>query len=354
MPVEMIGWVAPRISSEIIKATGPAFHAEIVAQTAQVHEAADFDRVLVGYFSDAPDGFMVAAHGAAHTEHLSFLLAHRPGFIAPTLAARKLATLDQLTGGRLALHFIAGGSDVDQAKDGDFIDHAGRYRRMSEYATILSRTWMETEPFDHEGEFYTVKGAWSDIRCHQSPRIPLYGGGGSDAAIAALGPHLDTFMLWGEPLRETAAFMKRVQSAAADHGKKPTFSLSTRPIIAETDDKAWDKAREILAKIEHSGTPADQRNNVGSQRLLAMASKSELHDTCLWMKLAEATGARGNTTALVGAPDTVAKAMVEYYKLGATSLLIRGYDPLPDTEQYGAELIPLVRDLVAEIDASQA
>ena len=60
------------------------------------------------------------------------------------------------------------------------------------------------------------------------------------------------------------------------------------------------------------------------------------------MKLAEATGARGNSTALVGAPDSVAKALVAYYKLGAGCLLIRGYEPLEDAEQYGVELIPLV------------
>ncbi len=353
MPVEMIGWVAPRVSSEIIKPSGPAFNADVVAQTAQAHEAADFDRVLVGYFSDAPDGFILTAHAAAHTKRLGFLLAHRPGFIAPTLAARKLATLDQLTAGRLALHFIAGGSDTDQAKDGDFVDHAGRYRRMSEYASILCRTWTDQSPFDHEGEFYKIKAAYADVRCHQSLRIPLYGGGGSDAAIAALAPYVDTFMLWGEPLKETAAFMKRVREAAEKHNKRPTFSLSTRPILAETDDKAWDKARDILARIERSGTPPDQRNNVGSQRLLAAAADSEFHDTCLWMKLAEATGARGNSTALVGTPDTVANALLEYYKLGATSLLIRGYDPLPDTEHYGAELIPIVRELVAKMDGSQ-
>ena len=86
--------------------------------------------------------------------------------------------------------------------------------------------------------------------------------------------------------------------------------------------------------------------------MLAAAEAGELHDSCLWMKLAQATGAQGNSTALVGAPDTVAKAMVEYYKLGATSLLVRGYDPLPDAQQYGAELIPLVRKLVAEVDAA--
>jgi alkanesulfonate monooxygenase len=77
-----------------------------------------------------------------------------------------------------------------------------------------------------------------------------------------------------------------------------------------------------------------------------------VHDACLWTKLAEATGAAGNSTALVGAPDTVADALAEYYKIGASSLLIRGYDPLRDAEQYGAELIPLVRERIAAIDAT--
>lgn len=69
------------------------------------------------------------------------------------------------------------------------------------------------------------------------------------------------------------------------------------------------------------------------------------------MKPAKATGARGNSTALVAAPDTVAKALLADYKLGAGSLLIRGYEPLDDAEQCGAELIPLVGKLVAETDA---
>jgi len=354
MPVEMIGWIAPRVSSEIVPAKGPAFSAETIALTAKTHEDADFDRVLIGYFSDAPDGFILGAHAAAVTERLGFLLAHRPGFVAPTVAARKLATLDQLTDGRLAIHLIAGGSDADQAKDGDHTDHAGRYRRLDEYAHILRRAWTETAPFDHAGEFYRIEGAYADIRCRQSPHIPVYGGGGSDAAIAALAPHADTFMLWGEPLADTAAFMARVRAAAAAHGRTPNFSLSTRPILAETDDKAWDRARAILGKIEARGAGPAKRDNVGSLRLLAAAEAAEVHDSCLWMKLAQATGARGNSTALVGAPDTVAKAMIEYYKLGAKSLLIRGYDPLPDAEQYGAELIPLVRQLAAEADAAAA
>ena len=161
MPVEMIGWIAPRVSSELIPPSGPPFDAEVIAETARIHEWAGFDRVLIGYFSEAPDGFLVGAHAASVTKRLGFLLAHRPGFVAPPVAARKLATLDQLSHGRLAVHIISGGSDADQARDGDWTDHATRYRRSAEYIGLLRRTWTEPAPFDHAGEFYRSRGTYA-------------------------------------------------------------------------------------------------------------------------------------------------------------------------------------------------
>lgn len=347
MTVELIGWIAPRVSSEIIPPRGPVFDKSVIATTARVHEQGGFDRVLVGYFSNAPDGFLVAAHAAAVTERLGFLLAHRPGFVAPTLAGRKLATLDQLCDGRLAVHIISGGNEEDQARDGDFLDHTGRYRRSAEYVEVLRRTWSSDGPFDHDGEFYRVRGAHSDVRPVSGGAIPVYGGGGSDAAIELLTPTLDTFMIWGEPLADAAAFMDRVRAAAAP-GRPPTFSLSTRPILGRTDGEAWDRAHRILDQVlsrRKSPPPAPQ--NAASQRLLDAAVRREVWDTCLWTPLAAATGAQGNSTALVGSPETVAEALAAYYDIGATKLLIRGYDPLPDAEEYGRELIPRVRELVA-------
>ena len=241
-----------------------------------------------------------------------------------------------------------------RGKDGDWTDHEARYRRAAEYIGLLRRTWTEQQPFDHDGEFYRTRGTWSEIRCRQVPHIPIYGGGGSDAAIQALAPHVDVYMLWGEPLKETAAFMERVRSEAARYGREPTFSLSTRPILAASDEEAWDRARSILDRVlrNRAGAPPPKRQNIGSQRLLRAADEAELHDTCLWTPLAAATGAQGNSTALVGSPETVAKALIEYYKLGATTLLIRGYDPRPDAVQYGEALIPQIRDLVAQYDAA--
>jgi alkanesulfonate monooxygenase len=221
--------------------------------------------------------------------------------------------------------------------------------------SLLRRTWTEPAPFDHEGEFYRTRATYSEIRCRQQPHIPIYGGGGSDAAIHSLAPHVDVFMLWGEPLKDTALFMDRVRREAALCGRNPTFSLSTRPILAATEGEAWDRARATLDRvlINRGGTPAPKRQNVGSNRLLQAAAEAEVHDTCLWTSLAAATGASGNSTALVGTPETVAQALLEYHKLGATSLLIRGYDPRPDAVQYGEELIPRIRELVANYDAAR-
>jgi alkanesulfonate monooxygenase len=66
------------------------------------------------------------------------------------------------------------------------------------------------------------------------------------------------------------------------------------------------------------------------------------------------TGASGNSTGLVGTPEQVADALLDYYDLGVTTFLIRGFDPLEDAVAYGRDLIPLVRELVAQREANPA
>jgi hypothetical protein len=43
MPLEMIGWIAPRVSSELILPSGPPFGPAVIAETARIHERAGFD-----------------------------------------------------------------------------------------------------------------------------------------------------------------------------------------------------------------------------------------------------------------------------------------------------------------------
>lgn len=87
-----------------------------------------------------------------HTKNLKVIIASRPSTIHPTVAAKSLATFNQLSKGRAVVHFIAGGSDAGQAKEGDFLSKSERCGRLEEYIEILERAWESPEPFDWEGK----------------------------------------------------------------------------------------------------------------------------------------------------------------------------------------------------------
>jgi len=53
---------------------------------------------------------------------------------------------------------------------------------------------------------------------------------------------------------------------------------------------------------------------------------------------------------LVGTPETVAQALLDYVDLGVTTILIRGYEPFTDAIDYGRSLLPLVRAEVERRD----
>ena len=89
-------------------------------------------------------------------------------------------------------------------------------------------------------------------------------------------------------------------------------------------------------------------------RLREAAARGKVLDKRLWTEVAEASGAGGNSTALVGTPDQVADAILDYYDLGISNFLIRGFYPTLDTITYGREVVPLVKAGIAEREARKA
>ena len=326
-----------------------ALSRSFLAEFAQAHEAAGFDMALVGYTASSAEGFNVALYAAMKTTRLKFLIAHRPGSVAPTLAARKIATFDQLTEGRMALHIIAGASDQEQESEGDFLLKDDRYRRADEYVGLLRRLWTETAPLDHEGEFYRVRKGVSDVRPFQTPYPRIYFGGSSASALAMGARQCDSFAMFGEPLKETAERIAAFNALAAAQGRRVGYNISLRPIIADTEGAAWDKARQHLNDVKGKSA-SSKALDASAERLLKYGSMADVHDQRLWMGIATVTGAAGNTSCLVGTPQQVGDAILEYYKLGVESFLIRGFDPVKDTTEYGRELIPYIKEGAKRID----
>src|ERR1700733_11721931 len=139
MPVEFLGIAATNDGSEITARSGRSFDKDYTLRLARAHEEHGWDRVLFAYGSGAPRAQPAA--GARPP----------PNVASPPFAAKTFATIDQGSGGRVTVHFITGGTDHEQQREGDYLTHDERYGRTRECMQIIRRAWTSHEPFDYEG-----------------------------------------------------------------------------------------------------------------------------------------------------------------------------------------------------------
>jgi alkanesulfonate monooxygenase len=356
---EFISVTFPNASTELTPIPNAAIDPEYLVRYARSLDDFGYNYTLVPYDSSSFDPFTIGATILSVTKNIKVIIALRPNTLYPTVAAKALSTLDQLSRGRVVVHFIAGGSDAEQAKEGDFLTKDQRYGRLEEYIKILRRAWDSSEPFDWEGEYYQFKQFSNRVR-PTNGTIPVSVGGSSDEAYRIGGSLADIFGLWGEPLKETKEQIDRIYAEAAKAGRaesdRPRIWVTFRPILAETDELAWAKAHQTLdaltanrangqGKVPANAPPPQ---NIGSQRLLDIAARGEIQDRALWYPTVTATNARGASTALVGSPKTITDSLIDYVDLGADLISVRGYDNLHDAIDYGRFVLPRVRQVLKE------
>jgi alkanesulfonate monooxygenase SsuD/methylene tetrahydromethanopterin reductase-like flavin-dependent oxidoreductase (luciferase family) len=94
--------------------------------------------VLVDFSSGKPDPMVLGQVLASAKERLKYMVAHRPGLMAPTLFVQQVNTFSTLAPGRITLNMVAGHSPGEQATYGDSLAHEERYARMQEYVHLPS------------------------------------------------------------------------------------------------------------------------------------------------------------------------------------------------------------------------
>jgi FMNH2-dependent dimethyl sulfone monooxygenase len=152
---------------------------EDIAQVAQLADRAGLDFLLPlqrwrGYGGATdPRGWCMeamtqAAALAGITERIALFATVQVSIVHPAWAARALATLDHASHGRAGLNIVCGWNEHDFAMFGahDVGAHR-RYDQGEEWAQIFARLNSEDDPFDHDGEFFTVRGAHCLPRCIQ-------------------------------------------------------------------------------------------------------------------------------------------------------------------------------------------
>jgi alkanesulfonate monooxygenase len=320
---------------------------EHLTRVAQTAEAAGFEGMLVPTGEGCLDAWVVAATLAQVTSSMKYLVAFRPGFVNPPVAARMASTLDRLSGGRLLLNVVTGGHPHELEKDGDVgVDHDARYRRTDEFLEVVLRSWHE-QGWDHDGEFFSVRGGGIAQHPKQKPHPPIYVGGSSDLAMRTAAKYADVYLMWGEPVERMADRAAQAKRLAADLGRTIEVGTRFQIVCRETDDDARRDAEALVGSIDPSygeklRAHSDRTDSVGQARQneLWQQSGGDWLTDVLWNGFARAR--MGASVALVGSGPTIKRTLDTYVDAGIDTFILSGYRHDEEAERVGRFLLPLL------------
>ena len=320
---------------------------DYLAQVAKAAERVGFDAVLTPTGTFCEDAWISTAALIGETERLRFLVAFRPGFISPTLAAQQAATFQRMSGGRLLLNVVTGGISAEQRRFGDHLDHDRRYDRCDEFLTVL-RGALTGEPFDFTGEHYQVESAM--VGRVPDPQPAVFFGGSSDAGKRVAARHADVWLMWGEPPASAAAELAGVKAQAEALGRDVRFGIRLHTISRDTAAAAWAEADRLLEAMppvviaRSLVVVAGTSDSVGQARMSALHGGDRdklLIAPNLWAGFGLVRGGAG--TALVGSHEEVAERLAEYHEIGFDHVILSGQPHLEEAYWFGEGVIPKLR-----------
>ncbi|MED4615441.1 FMNH2-dependent alkanesulfonate monooxygenase [Priestia megaterium] len=316
-------------------------------QVAQAADRLGFEGVLIPTGKSCEDPWLLAASLIPETERLKFLVAVRPGIMAPSVAARMTSTLDRISNGRLLVNVVAGGDPAELAGDGLFLSHDERYEAADEFLDVW-KGLLAGDTVNYEGKHIHVENSELLYPPVQKPSPPIYFGGSSPAGQKVAAKHSDVYLTWGEAPEQVREKITAVRKQAEAEGRTVKFGIRLHIIVRETEEEAWQAADRLIQHLDDDTIQAAQRtfaryDSVGQQRMASLhrGTREELTiSPNLWAGVGLVRGGAG--TALVGSAENVAKRIKEYEALGIESFILSGYPHLEEAYHVGELLFPLL------------
>ncbi|WP_236416366.1 LLM class flavin-dependent oxidoreductase [Paenibacillus sp. JJ-223] len=372
------GWFLPTAGDGKYVGVAPEREPSLdyLVQVAQTAETAGFEFVLIPTGGACLDAWVVGSAVMSHTQTLRPLVAVRPGLVAPVLAARMGAALDQLSGGRAMINVVTGSSVKDLEELGDPLAHAHdeRYERASEYMEVMKRSWTQASGLnltefagsgageeeqgsqtEFKGKYYHFKAPVGMPETVQNPHPPFYLGGSSPIAKRIAVEHADTFLMWGEPhdwiqeqIEEIETIREQIRQETGQK-RDMRYGMRAQVLVRETEEEAWAAAWEIISKVPPEAiekakaafAETDATNQRRQNELRELSEKQQfVVGPNLWTGLSVVRS--GGAILIVGTANQVAERLLEYADLGVKTFILSGYPHLEEAENFGRTTLPLI------------
>ncbi|OAB49621.1 dimethylsulfone monooxygenase SfnG [Pseudomonas thivervalensis] len=314
---------------------------------AQIAEAAGFDyalsqvRFTAGYGAEYQHESVAFSHALlAATTRLKVIAAVLPGPWTPSVLAKQIATIDHLTGGRVAVNIVSGWFKGEFTAIGEpWLEHDERYRRSEEFITALKGIWT-TDNFTLRGDFYRFHDYTLKPKpLQQHPEI--FQGGSSRAARDMAARVSDWYFTNGNTVEGVKAQIDDLQAKAAANNHKVKVGVNAFVIARDTEEEA----RAVLAQIIDQADP-EAVNAFGDAA--KQAGKSSPEGEGNWAKSSFEDLVQYNDgfkTNLIGTPQQIAERIVALKAVGVDLILAGFLHFQEEVEYFGRKVLPLVREL---------
>jgi len=275
-----------------------------------------------------------AAALAARTSEIAIFATSHVSTIHPIVAAKQAATIDQISGGRFGVNVVCGWfSDEMDMFGGSQMEHDTRYRHADEWVQIARRLWTEQE-FDHEGEFFKIKGGYLLPKPVQKSGPVLINAGISPAGRDFAARHMDFSFTLVNTLEGGREVVEDMHQRAAAYGRQIGMIANAVVVCRETEQEARDAYQHIV----------DNGDWVATENILTtFGVQSQSMDDATARAMAERFVAGWGGYPLVGTPEQVAEGLAEMSKIGIDLVLLSWLDYNEEISFFGDRVMPLLK-----------
>jgi alkanesulfonate monooxygenase SsuD/methylene tetrahydromethanopterin reductase-like flavin-dependent oxidoreductase (luciferase family) len=205
------------------------------------------------------EGWTLLSALAAQTERLRLgLLVTSNRFRPPAVLAKIAATVDVVSGGRLDFGIGAGSRpSVPWARREydahglPYVSSADAVGSLGEACTVIRRLWTEDHPFDFDGTYVHLAGAWCNPKPTQRPHPPILIGGRATATLRVAAEQADVWNIPGGDIDDAASRSAVLDRFCAEIGRDPASITRSIVLHPSYDDSA--AARRAIANAIDAG-----------------------------------------------------------------------------------------------------
>lgn len=351
-PVKFAYWV-PNVSGGLVISKieqRTSWDIDYNRKLAQLAERNGFEyalsqiRFTAGYGAEYQHESVSFTHALlASTERLRVIAAVLTGTWHPALLAKQIATIDHLTGGRIAVNIVSGWFKTEFTAIGEpWLEHDERYRRSEEFIRALKGIWTQ-DRFTFLGDFYRFHDYSLQPKPLHQPHPEIFQGGSSRAARDMAARVSDWYFTNGNTVEGIKAQVDDIRAKAAQEGR--TVKIGVNAFVIARDTEA--EAKAVLAEIIDKADPEAVRAFGHEVREAGKASpegegnwaKSSLDDLVQYND--------GFKTNLIGTPEQIAARILELKAVGVDLVLSGFLHYHEEIEYFGQKVLPRVRALEA-------